>query len=280
MSVKAAERDCLRTTALGAGTNVGGLCHGHAMDESQFDSLSGRPFRNRSLQGTRFIGCDLSGVVVRGSDVAGMEIDSPWLLEEGGRLLVNGVDIVPLVDAELNRRFPGRESRVAADPDGLRSAWASLEATWAATLERAAVMPAGTVDATVDDEWSLAQTLRHLVMATDTWLGKAILEREQPYHPAGLPNDDHDTEAYDESAFSAEVPSFELVLQARAERQAMVRDFLADLAPQDLAAPRRNPHAPDGEETVLSCLRTILEEEWENHRYAVRDLHTLAAGLH
>lgn len=155
-----------------------------------------------------------------------------------------------------------------------------MEATWAATLERAAAMPAGTVDATVDDEWSLAQTLRHLVMATDTWLGKAILEREQPYHPAGLPNDDHDTEAYDESAFSAEVPSFEQVLQTRAGRQAMVPDFLADLAPHDLAAPRRNPHAPDREETVLSCLRTIIEEEWEHYRYAVRDLDILAARLH
>jgi hypothetical protein len=28
---------------------------------------------------------------------------------------------------------------------------------------------------------------------------------------------------------------------------------------------------------VLSCLRTILEEEWEHHRYAVRDLDALAA---
>jgi hypothetical protein len=28
---------------------------------------------------------------------------------------------------------------------------------------------------------------------------------------------------------------------------------------------------------VLSCLRTILEEEWEHHRYAVRDLDSLAA---
>jgi hypothetical protein len=259
--------------------NVGGLCHGHAMSESGPESLSGRTFRNRTLREARFIGCDLSQVVVRGSDVAGMEIDSPWLLEEGGRLFVNGVDIVPMVDAELNRRFPGRELRTAADPDGLRSAWAAVEATWAATLDRAAAMPAGTVDATVGDEWSLAQTLRHLVMATDTWLGKAILEREQPYHPAGLPNDDHDTKAYDESAFSAEMPSYEQVLQVRAGRQGMVRDFLADLAPQDLTAPRRNPHDPDGAETVLSCLRTILEEEWEHHRYAVRDLDTIAARL-
>ena len=31
-------------------------------------------------------------------------------------------------------------------------------------------------------------------------------------------------------------------------------------------------------ETVLSCLHTILEEEWEHHRYAVRDLDAIAAA--
>src|SRR5699024_7411756 len=119
------------------------------------------------------VGCDLSGVVVRGSELGGMELDSPWLLEGGHRLLVNGVDVVPLVDAELDRRFPGRELRLAADPEGLRAAWAALERTWARTLARAEAMPAGAVDASVDGEWSFAQTLRHLVMATDTWLGLA-----------------------------------------------------------------------------------------------------------
>jgi hypothetical protein len=29
--------------------------------------------------------------------------------------------------------------------------------------------------------------------------------------------------------------------------------------------------------TVLSCLHTILEEEWEHHRYAVRDLAEIEA---
>jgi hypothetical protein len=29
---------------------------------------------------------------------------------------------------------------------------------------------------------------------------------------------------------------------------------------------------PDYEEAVLSCLHTILEEEWEHLRFAVRDL--------
>lgn len=206
-----------------------------------------------------------------------MEIESPWLLEGDNRLLVNGVDVVPLVDAELNRRFPGRELRDARDPDGLTAAWAALERTWEATLERALAMPPGTLDASVDDEWSFTQTLRHLVMATDTWLGKAILDRSRPYHPAGLPNDDHDgSAAHDESDFSTEPPSLTEVLEARADRQAMVRRYIAGITADELAAPRKNPHAPDYPETVLSCLRTILEEEWEHHRYAVRDLDQLA----
>ncbi len=246
------------------------------MSESQPENLRGRTFRSRTLRESRFIGCDLGGVVVRGSEVAGMEIDSPWLLEGGDRLLVNGVDVVPLVDAELNRRFRGRELRGAEDPDSLRAAWAALEEAWAATLERAVAMPAGTVDACVDEEWSLAQTLRHLVMATDTWLGKAILAQEHPYHPAGLPDDCNGTDAYDQAVFSPETPSFMEVLDARAERQTMVRHFLSGVTPEKLAERRKNPHAPEHEETVLSCLRTILEEEWEHHRYAVRDLDTLA----
>lgn len=248
------------------------------MSESQPESLRCKTFTSRTLRESRFIGCDLGDVVVRGSDVAGMEVDSPWLMEGGARLLVNGVDVVPLVDAELNRRFPGRGLRGSGDPEGLRAAWAALERTWAATVDRAVAMPPGTVDASVDGEWSVAQTLRHLVMATDTWLGRAILELEQPYHPAGLPNDDNDTEAYDESVFSAQTPSFTEVLEVRADRQAMVRTFLVGVTPEELAAQRKNPHAPEHQETVLSCLHTILEEEWEHHRYAVRDLDTLPAA--
>ena len=245
------------------------------MTEAPPETLNGRTFKSRTLRESRFIGCDLGGVVVRGCDVAGMEIDSPWLMEAGSRLLVNGVDVVPLVDAELNRRFPGRDLRRAADPESLRDAWAAVAKAWEATIARAVAMPPGTVEVSVDHEWSVAQTLRHLVMATDTWLGRAVLEQDQPYHPAGLPNDDGDSEAYDESVFAATSPLFVDVLEARADRQAMVRNFLAAVTPEELLAPRKNPHASEHHETVLSCLRTILEEEWEHHRYAVRDLDIL-----
>jgi DinB superfamily/Pentapeptide repeats (8 copies) len=241
------------------------------------DELKGAEFVNADLRGARFVGADLSGVVMRAVDVFGADIDAPWLFEGESSLHINGVDVIPLVEAELNRRFPGRSQRRAADPDGLRAAWAMLERTWAAMLERVAAMPAGTVDVSVGGEWSFAQTLRHLVLATDMWLGRAILEIEQPFHPIGRLDAGTAHDGFDTSIFTAVTPSYAEVLEVRAGRVAMVRDFLATVTPEVLAATRRNPHAPDHQETVLSCLHVILHEEWEHHRYAVRDLDAIEA---
>lgn len=79
------------------------------------------------------------------------------------------------------------------------------------------------------------------------------------------------------SIFATVAPSYAEVLDVRAGRVATVRDFLADVSPDMLSATRPNPHNPAFEETVLSCLHTILEEEWEHHRYAVRDLDAIEA---
>jgi hypothetical protein len=130
------------------------------------DDLQGAEFVDTNLHGARFCRADLSGVVMRAVHVQGADIDAPFLFRRETSFRVNGVDVIPLVEAELNRRFPGRASRRATDLDGLRRAWAALERTWAATLERVAAMPAGTADVSVDGEWSFAQTLRHLVMAS------------------------------------------------------------------------------------------------------------------
>lgn len=241
------------------------------------DDLRGAQFVDADLSGARFVRTDLSRVVMRGVEVSGADVDAPWLLDGGGSLTVNGVDVAPYVEAELDRRFPGRAERHADDPDGLRAAWAAVERTWAATVERAAAMPPGTVDVSVDGEWSFAQTLRHLVMATDAWLGRGVLGIAQPFHPIGQPNVEYATDGNDAAVFTGGVPPFTDVLEVRAGRVALVRDHLAGLTRADLAAERRNPWAPEYPETVLSCLHTILEEEWEHHRYAVRDLDVLAA---
>lgn len=241
------------------------------------DELQGAEFVDADLRGARFVGADLSGIVMRGVDVQGADIDAPWLFDGDSFLRVNGVDVIPLVEAELNRRFPGRAERRAGDPDGLRAAWAALERTWAATLERVAAMPAGTVDVSVGGEWSFAQTLRHLILATDVWLRRAILQIEQPFHPIGLAGPGAEEDGLDMSIFTTVTPSYAEVLEVRAGRVAMVRDFLASTTSDELAETRKNPWAPEYQETTLSCLHVILQEEWEHHRYAIRDLDAIEA---
>ncbi len=239
--------------------------------------LRGAEFIGADLRGARFAEADLSGVVMRGVNAHGVDIDDPFLCHGGSTLRVNGVDVIPFVEAELNRRFPGRAARRATDPDGLRAAWAAIERAWSATLARVAAMPAGTADAQVGGEWSFAQTLRHLVQATDIWLGRAVLQTELPFHPIGL---GHASEEEDGAAMRARTPaqpSFTEVLEVRAGRVAMVRDFIATVTPDALAAPRENPHDPGAPETVRSCLHVILSEEWEHLRYAVRDLDAIEA---
>ena len=241
------------------------------------DELRGAEFVGTDLSGARFVGADLSGVVMRGVDVRGADIDAPWLSDGESFLRVNGVDVIPFVEAELNRRFPGRAGRRATDPDGLRAAWAALERIWPATLERVAAMPAGTADVPVGGEWSFAQTLRHLVFATDVWLGRAILGIERPFHPLGQAHASAADDGLDMSVFTTATPSYAEVLEARASRTAMVRDFLATVTSEVLAAPRKSPWDEPYPQTVLSCLHVILEEEWEHLRYAVRDLDAIQA---
>jgi hypothetical protein len=239
------------------------------------DDLQGAEFLEANLHGARFVESDLSRVVMRGVDVSAAEIDAPWL-PHSPYFRVNDVDVIPLVEAELNRRFPGRADRRAKDPEGLRAAWEATERTWASTLDRVAAMPAGTVDVSVAGEWSFAQTLRHLVLATDTWLRRAVLEMEKPYHPVGkgfgAPDD-----SFDPSVAMTDTPSYDDVLEVRAGRVAMVRDFLATITADQLAETHNGPHDPEFQETTLSCLHVILEEEWEHHRFAVRDLDAIEA---
>ena len=240
------------------------------------DDLQGATFVEANLRGARFVGADLSGVVMRGVEVGEADIDAPWL-PEARFLRVNGVDVIPLVEAELNRRFPGRADRRAGDPDGLRAAWATLERTWAATLERVAAMPAGTVDVSVDGEWSFAQTLRHLVLATDMWLGRAILRAEQPFHPLGQRTPAPRASGLDMSIFTT---ARRRTPRCSKPGRAASRWCVTSSPPsRPTSSPRRarTRTTPITRRRTLSCLHVILEEEWEHHRFAVRDLDAIEA---
>ena len=234
--------------------------------------FEGATFFRTSFKGATMRACDLSGVTMRSADVDGLDIDGQDLLF--GSLFVNGVDVVPLVDAELNRQFPGRALQNAQTPDGLRDGWVAVQAAWATTV---ADTPPGLVDAHVEDEWSLAETLRHLVLATDAWLRGGIMGIEQPFHEIGLVFSGAAEMGFDISIFGSDAPTFEEILVVRAERQQMVTDFLAGATPKLLVEERTNPWGGgDWHPTVGDCVRVILEEEWAHLRYIRRDLAFLA----
>jgi len=101
------------------------------------------------------------------------------------------------------------------------------------------------------------------------------LEIDQPFHPLGLAGPGAEEDGLDMSIFTTDPHTYEQILEIRAGRAAMVRDFLATVTAEELTVTRKNPWAPQYPETTLSCLNVILEEEWEHLRYAVRDLDTI-----
>ena len=232
------------------------------------EEFEGATFVRTSFRGATLRSSDLSGVTMRSADVGGLDIDSHDLFF--GSLIVNGVDVVPFVDAELNRQFPGRELQKAQTPKSLRDGWVAVQAAWETTVTNT---PPELVDAHVEDEWSLSQTLRHLVLATDAWLRRGIMGMEQPFHEIGLTFSGAAEMGFDVSIFRADAPVFEDILAVRAERQQLVADFLATATPELLAEERDNPWGGgDWHPTVGDCVRVILEEEWAHLRYVRRDL--------
>lgn len=230
-------------------------------------NFEGATFVRTNFKGAILRFSDLSGVTMRSVDVNGLDIDSHDLAF--GPLFVNGVDVVPLVEAELNRQFPGRELQKSTTPQGLRDGWVAVQAAWQSTIDDT---PAHLIDAHVQDEWSLAQTLRHLVLATDAWLRGAILQVPQPFHEIGQLFTGADAMGVDTSIFRAD-PPFEEVLEVRAERQQMVTSFLDAVTQDTLGEVRRDPWGGDDwTPSVGDCLRVILEEEWAHLRYTRRDL--------
>jgi hypothetical protein len=89
-----------------------------------------------------FRGVDLNGVVMRGVELVNVDIYG-----QIENLTINGVDIAPLVNAELDRPCPDRAMMRPVDPAGFREAWNIVERLWSGTVERSspATSPAARV---------------------------------------------------------------------------------------------------------------------------------------
>lgn len=105
-------------------------------------------------------------------------------------MTINGVDVVPLIEAELDRRYPDRSKMRPNDAAGFREAWDIVERLWDGTVARARRLPSELLHERIDGEWSFIQTLRHVVFATDAWVGRVMLGDPAPWDALDLPFDE------------------------------------------------------------------------------------------
>jgi uncharacterized protein YjbI with pentapeptide repeats len=230
-------------------------------------------FRFVDLSRARFNGVALQGVVINGAEIADTRIEGD--IES---LFVNGVDVAPLVEAELDRRDPERAKLRPADAAGFREAWELIERRWAVTVERARGLDPALLHESIEGEWSFIETLRHLAFATDAWVRRGILGDPAPWHPLDLPWDEmEDTPGVPRDR--AVRPSLEEVLALRRDRTGTVRTLLAGLTDEALASrttPVDGPGWPPPRSfEVRKCLQVVLNEEWQHRRFAERDLDVL-----
>jgi hypothetical protein len=239
--------------------------------------LKGATFQRVRFNGATMRDVDLRDIVVHGAVITGrMRGVEFWDLElngEIGHLTVNGVDVGPLVEAELDRQMPDRVLMRPTDPDGFRKGFATIQALWEGTVERARTFPPEALHRSVDDEWSFIQTLRHLNFATVCWVGMVVGDGK-PWHPLDLPWDE--APGWDGVPWDKEArPSLDEVLAVRAQRRALIQGVLDSLTPEELErqVSAQGPGQPqEGPFSVAQCLRVVLNEEWEHRLYAERDL--------
>jgi hypothetical protein len=242
---------------------------------SRFDDvyLNDVVFHDVDLSGSTFDLVDLSRVKIKRAALVDTEISADIT-----GLRINGVDVVPLIEAELNRRYPERAKMNASDADGCREAWEILERLWEGTVERARALDPALLHERVDGEWSFIETLRHLAFATDAWVARAMLGEPSPWDPLDLPHDEMpDTPGVPRDLTAR--PSLDEALAVRASRQAVVRRVLATLTDETLAGdttPVATPGYPESTSfPVRRCVGAVLNEEWEHRLYAERDLAAL-----
>jgi hypothetical protein len=234
-----------------------------------------RRFDDEDLTGAEFRECDLSrarmvGVVMQDAEIDGLVT----------HLVVNGVEVMSYVEAELDRRHPVRLLIRSDQPDDLREAWRHLRDDWATTAERVRAMPVNSEHQGVDGEWSMVETLRHLVFVHDSWFRRCVLGLTEPFTAMGLgPPSVMDQEANGLNPSSQW--SLDEVLAVRVRQAAEIETWLDQVTPDQLAqtAPvpdddRWPPYATG--RTVRHCLGTVLNEEWAHHGFCKRDLDKLS----
>lgn len=222
------------------------------------EDWSGVRFRNINFAGAKIVegyfdGADLSGYI--------------------GDLKVNGIEVWPLIDAELTRRHPERAKLHPMDAAACGETFAMVRKQLDATWDRARKLTEEQRNQQVDEEWSVVETVRHLVMVVDGWLGKTIRGQDDPFYPIGLPASFMPRKPPGTSIDPDAKPTFEEALEVLCGRLDDLEAFIAAVTPQELARPVEHDHVT----SVHEALWVIFDELWAHNQYVDRDLGVIEA---
>lgn len=235
------------------------------MSEEFEGDLSESVFWGANLQRSLFRDADLSSATF--FHTLWREVSIDGVID---RLIVNGVDVTDFVNAN-DRWYPLRNRLEPTTADDLRDAWAMLSGELVAFRERVAALDPAVTLQSVNGEWSLRDTLRHLVFAFDKWFTWPILG-ERAFTSIGLPNTgskDLEWPGLDPNAD----PDVESVRRVHLDH---IERFTRYLEHIDLdALPEAVEVLENGTVPTLMCFHVVLEEHFEHLRYALRDLDTI-----
>jgi hypothetical protein len=236
----------------------------------------GEEFEDRDLSDSVFWGVDLRKSLFRDANlshsrffhVSMSEVSVDGVID---KLVVNGVDVTGFVNSH-DRWYPLRNDLSPADEVGIRSAWTRLVAEWEKLYAYVADLSEEAVTKSVNGEWSLRDTVRHMLFVHDKWFNWP-LRSQRTFIAFGLPNTGSQGGEWPGLDLSSS-PSFDEVLAARRAHVSSFGDFVGKLSLRDL--PETTEILENGSVPTLICFHAILEEEFEHLRYAWRDIERAA----
>jgi hypothetical protein len=231
----------------------------------------GEEFEDRDLSDAVFWGVRLNGAMFRDVDFAGVRTHHVFLtdVEIDGfidGLVVNGVDVTDYVHAH-DPWQPLRGMLLPTTASEVAAAWEALSVAWAKTIEEATTLAPEALEESVNGEWSFFDTLRHLVFVSDKWILDPL--SGAPWQAIGLPNTGSRNFPWPGINLTSQ-PSLDDVLTVRRSQGEAIDQLVQGLRDDDLD--RSVTVVENGHATALDCWHTLLEEEFEHRRYALRDL--------
>jgi len=234
-------------------------------------------FNDATMRRVDFSSVDIRGALFRGTRMIGVEFVDVEISGGLQNVIVNGIDIAPLVEHELNRLYPDRVKVHPKTVAEAKEGWAIVRRLWDETIAKASGLPAETLHARVNGEWSFIQTLRHLNFASAAWIDRMIVGNPSPWHALDLPWDE--APGWDGIPWDRDArPTLTEVLAVRRDREATMSKVIESLTDEQFASrvTRTEPGWPQMTDFPLQeCVSIVLSEQWEHNHFAERDLAAL-----